>query len=205
MPEGERRFVDPSEPFIGAENCRVCDFWRWAYSDLLSNTNRPLVAEYLVGAALEVLSQPRVEWDTVDFEYRGRGVEVKSAVYVQTWAQDGPSTIRFEIGEKHRWDEEDRRHEEEVCRHADCYIFCLLTEKDRALVDPLDLSQWKFYVVATAEIDRTFGSQKTVALSRIRDRCTSVSYTCLKAEVDRVLFPGKVDSAATVSPGKPEP
>jgi|GEM_PF-4375483 len=37
-----------------AEGVHVLDYWQWAHSDLLSNLERAIVAEYLVGQALGV-------------------------------------------------------------------------------------------------------------------------------------------------------
>jgi hypothetical protein len=52
--------LDPRAPLAGVAGATVCDYWRWAYSDLLSNTNRAVFAEYLVGLALGVVDRPRV-------------------------------------------------------------------------------------------------------------------------------------------------
>ena len=113
---------------------------------------------------------------------------MKSAAYVQRWEQKRPSTIRFDIAEHQRWNAETGLYEGGTCRHADCYIFCLLAERNRNRVDPLDCAQWRFYVIATPKINELYGNQKTVALSRISSVCSSVPFEGLKAEVDRVLF-----------------
>jgi len=57
----------------------IGDFWAWAYSDVVSNANRSVFAEFMVGAALGLAGKPRVEWDCVDFRYQGRSIEVKSS------------------------------------------------------------------------------------------------------------------------------
>ncbi len=62
-------------------------------SDLLSNRNRSIFAEFLVGAALGVLDKPRVEWDAFDLIYQGKKIEVKSSAYLQSWQQNSPSRI----------------------------------------------------------------------------------------------------------------
>ena len=58
--------LDATDPITGLEQITVGDFWRWAYSDLLSNRNRSIFAEYIVGVALGIVDNPRVEWDSVD-------------------------------------------------------------------------------------------------------------------------------------------
>jgi hypothetical protein len=70
--------LDPRTPLAGRRGATVCDYWRWAYSDLLSNTNRSVFAEYLVGLALGVVDRPRVEWDSVDLRYGDHKIEVKA-------------------------------------------------------------------------------------------------------------------------------
>jgi hypothetical protein len=65
----------------------LLDFWQWAYSDLLSNTNRGRLAEFIVARALSLgLTDVRIEWDAVDLVTpTGVKVEVKSAAYLQSW------------------------------------------------------------------------------------------------------------------------
>ncbi len=43
--------VDDTETCVG-------DFWSWAYSDILSNRNRSIFAEFIVGSALGVVDSP---------------------------------------------------------------------------------------------------------------------------------------------------
>ncbi len=49
-------------------------------------------------------------------------------------------------------------------RHADVYVFCLLDHKDRATVDPLNVDQWRFFVLATRVLDAKVGTQRRIAL-----------------------------------------
>jgi len=39
--------------------------------------------------------------------------------------------------------------------------------RPRARVDPLDLDQWRFFVLATRVLNERLASQKTLALSRV--------------------------------------
>ena len=64
-------FLNADAPLPGLDGRTVGDFWRWAYSHVMSNRNRSLVAEFMVGVALGVVDQPRVEWDAVDLRYGG--------------------------------------------------------------------------------------------------------------------------------------
>jgi hypothetical protein len=56
----------------GLGHMTLSDFWSWGYSDLWSNRNRAILAEFIVGALLEVLKKPRIEWDAVDLVYQGK-------------------------------------------------------------------------------------------------------------------------------------
>ena len=53
------QFIRPDEPITGLGTSTFGDFWSWAYSDILSNANRSVLAEYLVGYALDVLAAHR--------------------------------------------------------------------------------------------------------------------------------------------------
>jgi hypothetical protein len=54
-------------------------FQAWAYHDLLANTTRALLAEYIVAKAVGALKKKRVEWDRYDVKIDRIGVEVKPA------------------------------------------------------------------------------------------------------------------------------
>ena len=40
----------------------LADFWRWAYSDLLNNTSRGVMAEFLVEKSFEGITPPSPEY-----------------------------------------------------------------------------------------------------------------------------------------------
>lgn len=187
--------LNPGCPIPGMANLSLADFWSWAYSDVLSNANRAVFAEFMVGAALGVLKTPRVAWDAVDFRYRGFGVEVKSSAYVQSWPQTDLSRIVFDIGKKRAWDAATNTSSEVPVRASDLYIFCLYPERNRGQGNVLDTGAWEFYVVGTKTVEREFREQKTVGLARIRKMSPAVSYTRLRSAVDSdLVYPG-----ATVS------
>jgi len=179
----------PSEypPIGGLDGLTLADFWSWAYSDVLSNRNRSIFAEFLVASALGVLDSPRVEWDSVDLRYRGKGIEVKSAAYLQSWQQDRLSVIRFDIAKKRAWDAETNTYAPRPIRSADCYVFCLYSETDPARVDVLDVAAWQFYVLSTGQINRELGGQKTVGIGRVQGMCEPVLYGGLKGRIGSVL------------------
>ncbi len=147
----------------------VLDFWQWSTSDLLSNATRGVLAEFIVANALglELNQAIREEWAPYDLMYEGITIQVKSAAYVQSWYQEKPSRIVFNIAPARAWDKETNKFTDETRRQADLYIFCLLAEQDKNRVDPLDLDQWRFIILPAKEIDRRFGEQRTVSLSSL--------------------------------------
>ncbi len=181
--------LDGAEAMRGMNGRTVSDFWSWAYSDVLVNTNRGVLAEFIVAEALGVTEQARIEWDAVDVRYGDRSIEVKSAAYCQSWEQSSPSPIRFDIAEKMSWHADSNTSDEQSNRSADCYVFCLYAEEDRASArrNVLDTNCWRFYVVPTSKLDLSFGTQKGVALSRIEEIATAVPFANLKGRVDAVL------------------
>ena len=165
------------------------EFQAWACGDLLANTTRGLLAEYIVATAVGALKTKRVEWDRYDLTIGdGIGVEVKSAAYVQSWKQAQPSVISFDIGPKTGWDARANTYAASPGRSAAVYVFCLLNGTNSHDVDPLDVEQWTFYVLPTSVLDREVPEQKTIRLRPLIDlgphQCT---YDALKAAIDAAV------------------
>ncbi|MEW1776452.1 hypothetical protein [Streptomyces sp. NPDC086777] len=162
-----------SEPIrAGGETVgRLGDLWSWACSDLANNTMRGVLAEYLVATALGAAIGTRTEWDTVDIRTPEKWrVEVKSAAYLQSWAQPRPSKIEFSIAPASGWDAQTGVTSAEVMRRSDVYVFCLLHHQDKQTLDPLDLDQWTFYVLPTRVLDERCPTQRSIRLSSLIER-----------------------------------
>ena len=146
----------------------IQDFWRWSTSDLLSNTTRGVLAEFLVATDLGVAIGVRAEWDPYDLTTRdGITVEVKSAAYLQSWYQERHSSVSFGIRRTRAWDAGTNSYAEVRRRQAEVYVFCLLAHRDQATVDPLDVGQWRFWVLRTRVLDEVMGDQAGLSLSRL--------------------------------------
>ncbi|MFD8159625.1 hypothetical protein [Streptomyces malaysiensis] len=159
-----------SEPIrTGRESVSTLgEFWSWACSNLASNTMRGVLAEYLVATALGGAAGTRTEWDSVDIRTpEGWCVEVKSAAYLQSWAQSQPSEISFSIAPASGWDAQTGTASADVLRRADVYVFCLLHHLDKQTLNPLDLDQWTFHVLPTRVLDERCKGQKTIRLSSL--------------------------------------
>ena len=144
------------------------EFWEWAYSDFLSNTQRGVLAEFIVGKALGCLNGKRREWDAYDLvTNEGVKIEVKAAGYLQSWSQKKISKIRFDLSEKKSWYAETNSYQNTKSRVADIYIFCIHQHKDLETVNSLDISQWEFYVIPTMVLVKKIGKQKTIGLNKL--------------------------------------
>jgi hypothetical protein len=147
----------------------LLSFWQWSASDVVSNTMRGVLAEYLVAQALGAAKGVREEWAPYDLlDPRGITVEVKSAAYIQSWHQERLSPIVFSCPKTRTWNPNSGAYEEEPRRQAHVYVFALLAHQDQATLDPLDLDQWEFYVVPTAVLDARERSQHSITLPSLR-------------------------------------
>jgi len=158
-----------SERFLNAEiNETLADYWAWAHSDIISNSERGRFAEYLVSLAMNCADGVSDSWSAYDIlSPESIKVEVKASAYLQTWAQKELSTILFSIRQSHAYDYETNLLDEEIKRQSDVYVFCVETCKDQSIVDPLDLDQWRFYPVATRILNENFGDRKTLTLNTL--------------------------------------
>lgn len=163
---GSEPFHDGGHPVGGT----LLEFWQWSASDLVSNATRGVLAEYIVALALGGPMEPvRREWDAYDLKLAdGTKVEVKSAAYVQAWKQTRPSTIVFQVGKRRWWDAETGMSSDEPSRHADVYVFALFKNQDRDSLDPLNITQWEFYVLPTCALNERARSQHSITLRSLQ-------------------------------------
>lgn len=186
MNESENAFFQNNEVKL---EFQLKDFWKWAYSDLLSNAARGVLAEYLVKMALGEISAKRVAWDAYDLEIGHTKIEVKSAAYLQSWKQEKLSTIQFDIAPKKAWDAKTNERSEEIKRHADVYVFCLLHHQDMETVDPMNLDQWTFFVLPTSILDERVPLQKKIGLDPLKSlSAVECNYSELYFTVKQCLF-----------------
>ena len=153
-----------AEPFVGQEGT-VADFWRFAMGDLRTNNVRGYLAEYLVAKAVSA-TQQRVEWDAYDVVTPdGVTIEVKTSAYLQVWAQNKPSTILFTGLCAKTWTPQDG-YSATSSYNADVYVFCVQTATSHDAYDPLELSQWDFYVLPKSVAAAT--EQKSLGINRVK-------------------------------------
>ncbi|MCY4058664.1 MAG: hypothetical protein OXG44_11750 [Gammaproteobacteria bacterium] len=169
--EIEPKLLAPASSIAGG-GYTLADYWQWADSALLDNASRGVFAEFLVLTAVAGEPRtPRPAWDYVDLrvELDGRQVEVevKSSAYVQSWGQTEVSKPVFDIRPTYRIHEDNTKSSEKR-RWSDVYVFCLLAAKEiTSHREVLDVQNWRFYVVSTAQLDRERPNQQSVALGSL--------------------------------------
>ena len=142
----------------------ILSFWKWNCSELLGNALRGKLAEFIIASALGLLDKPREEWDFYDLETkRGLKIEVKSSSYLQSWEQEKLSKISFGI----KPTGESQTLGAPKSRKSDIYIFCVLSHREPETVNPIDLSQWNFYVLETSVLNEKLPTQQTITLSSL--------------------------------------
>lgn len=163
----------------------LLDFWRWSVSDIVSNATRGIFAEFIVANAMQIdTGKVREEWANYDLDSPGGiKIEVKSAAYIQTWHQKQLSAISFSIKETHLWDEVQNARHQDIRRHADVYVFCLLAHMDKETIDPLNLNQWEFYVVPTSALNNYTRSKHSITLPSLQKLTQPVNYTSLRQAI----------------------
>lgn len=143
------------------------DFWAWNSSDLLNNTLRGALAEYIVAMALGIdFKYAREDWSEYDLVTNdGIRVEVKCSAYLQSWTQNKISDIRFGCGQSQAFI--NQKYDGISMRHSDVYVFCVFECKDIKKADVLNLDQWGFYILSTHILNEKLGSQKTISLNSL--------------------------------------
>lgn len=160
-----------SEPF-SLNNSTVpfnlLSFWQWSSSNLVGNTLRGILAEYIVAMAVGSSKGIRTEWDAYDLKTsEGITLEVKSGAFIQSWAQKKYSTIKFDIKQTLGWDSNTNTFSSERVRQSDVYVFCVLDHKDQVTINPLNLDQWVFYILPTKILNEAVGNQKSITMKSL--------------------------------------
>jgi hypothetical protein len=146
----------------------VGDFWQWAYSDLLQNTTRGVLAEYIVAGLLGVDKTPRNPWLPFDLKLNdGTTVEVKTMSRLQAWAQKQLSNPQVIISEKRSWNLDTGILEQTPTLNADIYVICYFTSEEHSAADPLNLDQWNFFVLDKKEVEAVLKKSKSISLKKL--------------------------------------
>ena len=170
----------------------VKDFWAWSTSDLLDNTTRGSVAEFLVAKALDVdFLYAKMDWEPYDLLYGETRIEVKCSSYWQSWDRGDKhpkaSEIQFDISPAYAWISEEKKYSDDYKRNSDIYVFCLFGDKNKPSYDVMNLDQWRFFVIRTDELNK-LGEQKSIRLNPLINLYpTECMFDGLKAAVEQNL------------------
>lgn len=177
----ERQPLTGDESLVGAD-ATVRDFWAFAMGDLRTNNVRGYLAEFFVAKAVGATGR-RIEWDPYDVVTpSGVRIEVKSSGYLQVWEQAKPSTIAFGNLKARTWSPRDG-YSHSKALNADVYVFAVQTARTHDEYDPLDVSQWRFYVVARAALEAR--GCASVGLTTVESLAGgAVSYSELRSAID---------------------
>lgn len=177
------------EPFQGVD-ATVQEFWAFAMSDLRMNNVRGYLAEFLVAKAVGATGS-RVEWDAYDvLTPEGIRVEVKSAGYLQVWAQRRLSRVSFGSMKGRTWTPQGGESPEATL-NADVYVFAIQSAISHDDYDALDVGQWEFYVVGRTAIEAT--GYASIGLPTLRTLADGpVDYLHLGAAIQTAAKSGEV-------------
>ena len=91
-----RELTDKFYVEAGCPSANLSDYWRWSSSNLLDNTERGVLAEFLVANALGLTDKPRVEWGSHDLKTpAGTKIKVKSVPAVLASKEAFYDRIRY--------------------------------------------------------------------------------------------------------------
>jgi hypothetical protein len=159
----------------------VKDFWSYAARDLRSNVLRGVFAEWLVAKAVGA-TEPLPEWHEFDvLTPAGTRVEVKSSAYLQAWPQRDLSAVKFGGLTSQKLDPE-TGYSGQRTFNADVYVFCVQTARSHDAYDPLDVSQWDFYVLPRSRVELI--GYRSIGLARITSEAQRVGFDELAAAID---------------------
>lgn len=170
--------IDPATPFLldgRPIDLTVTSFWAWAYSGLIDNKNRGVLAEFIVAKALKIKTTAHDPWGTHDLiSTAGTAVEVKSTGYLQAWNQRRLSrpvwqslrSRRSETTADGGWLLADARSAK-----GQIFALCLFTATDHVRANPLNLDQWAFWLVPGADI-----TTNSIGLTTIEKKFRRLSF-----------------------------
>lgn len=152
--EREIHIVDADSHFSleGEKQFKVVDFWKWAFSDLVENTTRGILGEFIVGIALGLdMSKVKYNWGVCDLiQPDGTKIEVKTSAYLQTWNESKLSNIGFSRLKTRNQNGLDLRDKKDY--NSDYYIFCIQTAKSHQEYNQFNLDKWQFKIVEKASL-----------------------------------------------------
>jgi len=110
---------------------------------------------------------------------------VKSCAYLQAWFQSNVSKITFSTRLSRAWDPATNVLSQESKRQAGVYVFALLAHRDKPTLDPMNVAQWRFYVLPTWRLNDRKRSQHSITLNSLEAMCAPVAFDDLRLAVEQ--------------------
>jgi hypothetical protein len=139
--EGSESILNENQP----SGFTLYDFWQWLASDLVDNTTRGLLGEFLVGKALGCIKGPYVNWGSYDLKTEdGITIAVKTSGRLQSWRQKKLNPIKFDVSRKLLWDSDTGEQGDSYTyrRWAKLYVFCAHHHEDKTSVKRYGQMLW---------------------------------------------------------------
>lgn len=189
--------ITENTPFVnGGESLgmTMLDFWKYQYSNIFDLQDS--IAEFIVGKALGI-DEPmnRDGWTLWDIEYKYKNIErpirieIKETGYYHSWQNkivNGRISNRRTFG-IHRAYTKYKDSSTKLERQNDIYIFCLnigINEEDS---NPLEMTNWEFYVIPTSVINyNCTPTQKSISLGKVMKLAPPTRYEELKNVIDSI-------------------
>ena len=96
---------------------------------------------------------------------------------------DKHTPVRFSVKATRAWDPETGTMKARG-RHADVYVFLHQKHTDKATLNPLDLTQFDFYVVSTAVVEARWPGRRVVSLAAVRELTRPIRYAELRRDIE---------------------
>ncbi len=143
------------------------------------NNVRGYLAKFLVARAVGAVGT-RIEWDAYDvLAPDGSRIEVKSSAYLLVWEQRSLSRIVFTGLRRRAWNTEGIAAD--ATYNADVYVFCVQTATTHDADDPLDVDQWRSYVLSRQSVEAT--GYTSLSLPTIEALTAAVPYEDLAEKI----------------------
>lgn len=165
----------------------IIDLWKYKFSNIYNM--QEVIAEFIVEKALNMEKSYNVDsWTLYDILYREKRIEIKQTSYYHTWNENMKVSNQRIFGitkANSSYENSDEKNKYE--RQNDIYVFCLNIGETKETSNPLDVSNWEFYIVPTKVINKECGNNKTISLGRVRQIAEKKEYDEVKAYIDELI------------------
>ncbi len=151
-------------------NLCIIDFWRWALSNLSGGSTLKMLGEFIVTSALNRDIEMRNEVDVYNLKTENdKKIGVLSASHLQTWSKNGLPNISYTNNPCFKWDDNFPMQSSERLRLVELFVFCLLQHRNEHTLNPVDISQWTFFVIDTNLLQNSLIDKKGIKLSKLKE------------------------------------